>query len=262
MKWPLTLLRLWPTMRCTRACWYCANWAHGAHIERTELSADAWAAFIAGVEGVSHVILSGGEPVLHPGFTRIVQACAEKGLITGVYSNCSDEMAEAARSLQPRPSLYFDFSYHLPTADRSEDVVAYAERFNRVRAAGHTKLTAYTIIFHDNLARAYRDAAAFFRLTGYRMGFKPMDGYVGGTWHSDHAEREEVFGPEGNANCYRGDLVVDPTGTIYRCHHFMFTEDKRGVVGSIAGGAPSLEPYDCAAAHRCSTCDVGNRRLI
>lgn len=257
MKWPLETLRLFPTFRCTRGCSYCVVRAHGGLPKYAELKPQAYTDFFASVEGVKLCLISGGEPSLYPGLVSVVKAALARGWMVGIYTNCAPQMVEVACALEPSDKLFIDCSYHAEW----EDVTEYAARWLDIWTRGY-KLSAATIMYSKNLRTCYDALLSFYDLTGHRMVLKPLDGFVGDEWFSDHAHPECVRGEPRTANCYRRDLMVAPDGAVYRCHRFMYTKDERGVVGTVGiDKAPELTEIECAEVNNCNTCDAGRRRL-
>ncbi|KKL74800.1 hypothetical protein LCGC14_2061230, partial [marine sediment metagenome] len=112
MKWPLETLRLFPTFACTRACGYCVVNTHGKVPRYNMIGSEVYKEFLSTVEGVKLLVISGGEPALYPGLKVIVEEGLARGWNVGIYSNCSAQMVETAKEMEPNPHLFIDCSYH------------------------------------------------------------------------------------------------------------------------------------------------------
>ncbi|MDE2293680.1 MAG: radical SAM protein [Elusimicrobia bacterium] len=69
---------------CDQKCLFCSNPANGGVMSLEE--AFGWLARFK-AEGYDGVVLTGGEPALHPGLERVVARCAEEGLAVRLITN-------------------------------------------------------------------------------------------------------------------------------------------------------------------------------
>lgn len=257
MKWPMETLRLFPTFVCTRRCGYCVVDTHGKPPQYNLIKSKVYGEFLSTVEGVKLLVISGGEPALYPGLDVLIGEGLARAWNVGVYSNCSKQMVDFVKTIEPNDHFFIDCSYH---ADY-EDVHEYAARWMDIWTRGF-RITAATIIHPHNADKVYRDILSFYRLTGHRMLLKPLDGVCRGQWYSDHAEFMSVYGSEKVGRCFRRDLVVAPDGDIYHCHRYMYTHTDFGVIGSIGVDTPvELKELECWNINKCNTCDAGCRRI-
>lgn len=257
MKWPVSTLRVFPTFRCTRACDYCAVKMHGDVPKYKEVKPSEWISLFEQLDDIMLLLISGGEPSLYPGIVGVVNAGLQMGWAVGLYSNCAPQLVEVAHALKPDKNLFFDCSYHAGM----EDLKEYILRWRDIRGQGH-RISAATIAHPGNIQKCYDDILPFYRATGYRMVLKPLDGLLGDKWYSDHAERGSSFGEPKAGKCLRNDLLCAPDGDVYRCHHFLYKKDQRGVVWNINGlEAPIMTEYACTEVNTCNPCDTGRRRI-
>jgi MoaA/NifB/PqqE/SkfB family radical SAM enzyme len=75
-----------PTTRCNFTCGFCA----GRAMAQRDLDWDAFAGFLDAHPGLRHVELQGeGEPLLHPRFFDMVEACRARGIRVSLITNGS-----------------------------------------------------------------------------------------------------------------------------------------------------------------------------
>jgi SynChlorMet cassette radical SAM/SPASM protein ScmF len=108
---PLTTFYVYLTEGCNLACRHCwlapayqPNGGTGGHLDYDLL---ALAIDEALPLGLSHVKLTGGEPLLHPEFVRIVDLLKEKNLGITIETNGTLMTAELARYLREKSTLSF-----------------------------------------------------------------------------------------------------------------------------------------------------------
>lgn len=110
----LKVLVLEITERCNFNCRHCFN-AEGVKVPRAELALDEIRRILdeAFECGVNNVVLTGGEPMLHPGFTDIVRYVADKGMrLAEINTNGSlitAEILELLVRLGMKPMMKISF---------------------------------------------------------------------------------------------------------------------------------------------------------
>ena len=130
---PVTAL-LELTYRCNLLCSFCYNVLR----ERPELDTGQWLEVLDRLKaaGTFKVLLSGGEPLLHPGFWEIARGVRERGLVLEVYTNgvllARRELAERLVALAP---FRVEISLHGPDAATHERLTGVAGSFEKVLAA-------------------------------------------------------------------------------------------------------------------------------
>ncbi len=122
------------TYRCNLLCSFCYNVPRA----RPELTAGDWLRALdrLAAAGTFRVILSGGEPLMHPGFWDIARGVRERGLVLEVYTNgvplARPEAAERLAALAP---FKLEISLHGPDAATHERLTGVAGSFEKVLAA-------------------------------------------------------------------------------------------------------------------------------
>lgn len=110
----LSMLNLEITERCNYNCRHCFN-AEGIKVPRAELTIDEIKRILdqAFDCGVNNVVLTGGEPMLHPHFMDIIRYVSEKGMnLIEINTNGSlitREMLEEFQSLGVNPLMKISF---------------------------------------------------------------------------------------------------------------------------------------------------------
>ena len=102
------------THACTWHCRFCSN-PPGRH---PELDGDAWLAVLDDLRrlGALFVVLTGGEPLLHPDFAQIARGIGERHLAFRLLTNGSLVDEDAAALLGELRPLSVELSLHGATA--------------------------------------------------------------------------------------------------------------------------------------------------
>jgi len=74
---------------CDHGCDYCSS---NAHINGSHLSLDAISNFLKGIEGITRINISGGEPLAHPNFYVILKLCKLYTDNVKVYTNALEHI--------------------------------------------------------------------------------------------------------------------------------------------------------------------------
>lgn len=128
---PLVLM-LEPTFRCNLSCRGCGKIAHSAGVIDRQLSVEECTA-AAEECGAPVVSIPGGEPLTHPGISRIVAALTARRRF--VYL-CTNALLVEKRLPEFTPSPYLTFSIHLDgDRERHDELVGRAGTFDAAVAA-------------------------------------------------------------------------------------------------------------------------------
>ncbi len=239
---PLTAL-LELTYRCNLLCSFCYN----ARPDRRELDTGSWLEVLDRLRaaGTFKVVLSGGEPLLHPGFWEIAGRVRELGLVLEVYTNgvplARPDRAERLARLAP---FKVEISLHGPDAATHERLTGVAGSFDGVIAAlrnlarlgvNATVKTPITRLNQDRL----EEIAALVEEIGYAVTFDPNivptdDGDDGPLslapdrgalvrFFVERARKGAGLAPRPvdrfSAVCFAGrtTLAIDPWGNVFPC---------------------------------------------
>lgn len=230
------------TYRCNWRCVFCYN---PRHFDLAALTGDEWIAVLDDLRGLGTLalVLTGGEPLAHPEFTRITAAARERRFALRVFTNGSlvtEVMADELAALHPvavemslhgaRPET------HDAATQRRGSFVAMLEGLARLKSRGVPLLlkTPLTRANEDELDEMIDLAArlgvphqmdatmtprddgdpAPLRYTASPEGIERMYRKVAALGRLPHTSREE-----GGLNCGLGrlTLAVDPEGNVFPC---------------------------------------------
>ena len=239
---PLTAL-LELTYRCNLLCSFCYN----APRPGQELDTARWLEVLDRLRaaGTFKVVLSGGEPLLHPGFWEIAEGVRERGFVLEVYTNAVPlARPEAAERLAALSPFKVEISLHGPDAATHERLTGVAGSFEKVITAlenlsrlgvNVTVKTPITRLNQDRLGEISRLVEEL----GYAVTFDPNivptdDGDTGPLSLAPDREALVRFFLERaraggglaprpvekfSAVCFAGrtTLAIDPWGDVFPC---------------------------------------------
>jgi MoaA/NifB/PqqE/SkfB family radical SAM enzyme len=230
------------TYRCNWRCVFCYNPRHGDH---APLAFADWTAVMDDLRqlGTLALVLTGGEPLVHPEFLALARAARERGFAVRVFTNGSLVSEEMASALAELDLVGVEMSLHgacAATHDRATDRAgsfdAMVAGVKRLKARGvplllKTPLTNLNegelegmIALADGLGVAHQvDGNMTPRDDGdrgplaYRAsaeGLERMYRKVAALGRLPASDREA-----GGMNCGLGrlTLAVDPEGNVYPC---------------------------------------------
>lgn len=99
------------TERCNYRCVYCSHWRQDSYAD--EMSLAEWQSVLLSIKAfVPNLAMQfiGGEPMLVPWFTRLVQFCADEAIDWGVITNGSSLSAARVKALVAARPLNIDVS--------------------------------------------------------------------------------------------------------------------------------------------------------
>jgi len=121
LKYPFTILRIAPSMRCNFNCSYCTHFQYQKDTkEKTiweEVPPETWIKHLARLEPERElrVIIGTGEPTMYKGLHKIINAL---NCETYLYTNISDPTLKELGEIRPRDNLALYVSYHPSGIDR------------------------------------------------------------------------------------------------------------------------------------------------
>ncbi len=236
-------LRLYPTLQCNLRCEYCVNaQPPGARTDAPRIAAEAWAEAINAVG--RHVILTGGEPFLHPGLVTMVNAIDPR-LMVRIYSNFSMDLRRRLEAFTRE--VWFFASWH-PTAGADRDI--FLANMAHVQANPMLSAVAHAIET-PGAARVLEDDRAAFRERGVHLVVdRDQRGFVGSQ------------GPPREAYCRKRIILVGPDGMRYPCVSRLVRRQEpleNFLVDGVSGGASFIR---CQDFGHCAPCDaLGETRM-
>jgi hypothetical protein len=249
------------TLRCGLGCSYCIN-EDKDQLEtrmREEMSADEWVESINRLETKDlGVTLEGGEPTIHKGFYDIINGIKPEikiDLLTHLQINIDEFINRVDPEKFSRRDIpgyrSIRASYHVGRV-KPEKLINNAVR---LQDAGF-KIGIFTIGIPENsTANMEMNELA----TENRILFWPKD-YLGldgnGKLHGNYKYPEALSGVASDVECRTKELLISPTGDIYRCHRDLYAAD--GAIGSIRDDDFQIrdEFRFCDKYGLCNPCDI------
>ena len=210
--------RVYLTLRCQMACWYCSNGRDLAQYD--EIGGDAWLKRLEAFPA-NDVIFTGGEPTLHRDFESIVRGCVKAKRCPHVYTNLEraipDSMDDLASSMRWRLSCH------------SQDEASAMEWVRRAT---------------DARARGFRLAVTTVHCPDGVMGVLRGHSIIVDTGQ----QRPPYILPP--VRCIINRVFLAPDGTRYHCVGKLVKKDGAGVVPDADGNS-----VICHSPERCAPCD-------
>ena len=212
------------TLSCNISCSYCINHLVGLQKGRKLLTADEWQLGLSRLK-MTHQIpltLQGGEPTIHKDFYKIVNQIPEEftiDLLTNIQFSPSVFGKNISTKKMNRDAPYAPIrvSYHPETMDLKETldkVLALTSLGFKVGVFGVT---------HPSQLIEIEEAKNVFATHGIDFRCKDFLGLHEGTLHGNYKYPEAVFGKTTRSClCKTSELLIDPFGKIFRCHHDLY----------------------------------------
>ena len=209
--------RVYLTLRCNLKCWYCSNGFSVADYE--ELTANEWVGRIQSMPE-SDVVLTGGEPTLHPEFYGILNALAPFRAMW-VYSNFVKPLDVSRVPVQAR--IVWRASCHAQGVKQAEDWVA---NVSAARQLGQ-RMILTTVHCPPEVLDVLRS-------------------------HSVCVDTPQEIPPPllPPVRCTLDRILVAPDGNRYHCVGKLVRKEPTGIVPYADGNT-----VICQAPHLCATCD-------
>ena len=218
--------RIYLTLRCQLACHYCSNGTLLAEYE--ELTGPEWESRIRFLPGLE-VVLTGGEPSLHPDFYDIIRRVSASHFLN-IYSNFKYPLHLDQLPAQPK-GIHWRASCHAQTV---EEAAEWIENVTATRHAGH-RMTLTTVLCPDEVLEVLRP---------HRICVDPPQ-----------AAPSPLRPP---VRCTLPRLLVAPDGNRYHCVGKLVRKDACGIVGSSDGNT-----IICQTPDRCAKCDsIASQRIL
>lgn len=239
------------TLRCQLMCSYCIN-RHGDFIIPSEMTPDDWIKGLSRIETRADLPISiqGGEPTTYPGFYQVVNSLhfqhrKHLDLLTNGMFDLRDFCSQVPTNVFKRNAKYASirFSYHPKMSP-----VALALKVWELQNRGY-EVGIWGLDNNSNLNKPMKHLCECLNLDFREKEFLS---HKDGTYKYPEAiDRKE---PK-NVWCKTNELLVGPSGHIYRCHSDLYR--NAGWVGHILDEAvPNFIFRECSNYGFCSPCDV------
>lgn len=246
------------TLACNLRCSYCINRFETGHLESNRLSGEEW------VRGLNRIVsrddlplsLQGGEPSLHPDFYHILNNI-RPDLNIDLLTNLQFDVEKFMRNVDPgrikrnAPYASIRVSYH-PETMKLEPLV---EKVLRLQNAGYS--IGIWGVMHPKQEGDIAAAQEYARSKDIDFRTKEFlgeyDGKMYGTFKYEGA-CDKTF--EKKVLCRTTELIIGPTGGIYRCHSDLY--EHRRPISTILDPAFQIDDAfrPCGVFGHCNPCDV------
>jgi MoaA/NifB/PqqE/SkfB family radical SAM enzyme len=251
-------LAVFLTLACNLRCSYCINRFETGRLEKNRLSGEDW------VRGLNRIVsrddlplsLQGGEPSLHPDFYYILNNI-RRDLNIDLLTNLQFDIEKFIRNVDPdrikrkAPYASIRVSYH-PETMKLEPLV---QKVLRMQEAGYS--IGIWGVMHPKQEKEILAAQAYAKGRGIDFRTKEFlgeyEGKMYGTFKYEGA-CDRTF--EERVLCRTTELIIGPSGGIYRCHSDLY--EQRQPVGSIMDPGYQIDDTfrPCEVFGHCNPCDV------
>jgi sulfatase maturation enzyme AslB (radical SAM superfamily) len=246
------------TFDCNLRCSYCINHFEGNLKQRKGLTGKEWVAALNRIHSRKDlpVTLQGGEPTLHPDTVFIINNLKPE-LPIDILTNLQFDVHAFLRQVDPErlkrdaPYSSIRVSYH-PDQMKLEDTI---ERILVLQQAGFS-IGVWSVLhphYEAHIRQAQKECLSKgidFRLKDFLGEYK---GKLYGTYKYDGACGHKALR---QVTCRTSELLVDPAGQVYRCHHDVYQQCNP--IGSLSDAEFQVEDIfrPCCDYGCCNPCDV------
>ena len=251
------------SLSCNLSCDYCINLneegSTRGKVSRKHLKSEEWIEAINRLEigrDDLPVTLQGGEPTMYKGFYDVVNGVRDDiklDLLTNFMFDVDEFISKIDPKKFTRDAKYaaIRVSYH-PGQNDINDLV---KRHHKMRDAGFY-VGLYAVMTPWNEAHI-KEVQAKCISEGVDFRVKEYLGNDGDKWHGTYKYPEAISQRlEKYCDCKTSELIVGPTGDVYRCHSDLY--ESRTPIGHLADGAFDIEEIyrPCYVFGHCNPCDI------
>lgn len=250
-------VEVYTTFRCNFSCSYCINGFGGIKRNRKELTAREWIMALNNIDtnGLP-ITFGGGEPTQHREFYDIINGLKPRTKID-ILSNGTFNVKEFMLKI-PKTRFHargygykpIRFSYH-PKSTNPDSLI---ETCSALQSNGYP-CGIFGLNHPDNLqkniamAEKCRSARTFFFVRDF-LGWHENQLY--GNFKYPHG----LNGNLKNCECKTSELLIDPEGSVYRCHRDLYS--LLNPIGNILRMGFEIEDrfMPCSNFGACNPCDL------
>lgn len=252
------------TLACNLRCPYCINWHEQdkrlEKMKRDQMGVDDWikAADRLVLRADLPLTLQGGEPTLWKGFYRFVNEVKpdlKMDLLTNMSFDADEFIKRVPRARFTREAPYaaIRVSYH-PGQNTIDDLIRKAKT---LEAAGF-RVGIYGVM-HPSQEQHIIEVQKKCREIGIDFRTKEFLGEYQGRLYGTFKYADAVCGKDMRyCMCKTSEIIVDPTGSVYRCHADLYK--ARDPIAHILDADFNEEAVDryrvCYYFGDCNPCDV------
>ena len=226
--------------------------------QRHELNADVWINALNRLDIKENlaITIGGGEPTLHPGFYDILREVDHPiDLLTNLTFDVQEFISRVDHRKMFRSSTpgykSIRVSYHPKFMNRQELVL----KCEALQDAGFN-IGIFPINHPDNtecnmkLTEVARKAKIYCFIEDYL-------GVYNGNITGHFKYRDSIDGKKhGTVGCRTKELLVSPSGTIYKCHRDLYAEEHGYSNIAYPDFKPEYKFRECNNYGKCNPCDV------
>ncbi|MBU1201572.1 MAG: radical SAM protein [Nanoarchaeota archaeon] len=251
-------LAIFLTFACPRTCSYCLNEQGDGLKQRPIVEGEKWIRALNSLETKLTLTFNGGEPLSHPDFYNIVNGLDES-IKVDLLTTLPYNPAEFIENLSPErferdlPYAAIRVTYHSNAMDLEETI----EKVRRIKEAGFD--IEINLVGDPQNSMKIRLIKEKVMSTGLGCVIKPFLGYLDGTLYGQFRYGDScTMKSKKKVKCLTTQLLIDPTGDVYRCYGDLFRQNPEGVLGDIFDPEVdlSMRYTDCHNFGFCHPCDV------
>ena len=247
------------TLSCNLSCSYCINHLVGLKAGRKLLKAQDWARALSRLKFTGPKLplsLQGGEPTIHKDFYEIINLVPddfELDLLTNIQFD-PDTFAQqipVSKFNRQAPYAAIRVSYHPETMD-------FEETKNKVlRLMSHGFRVGLYTVAHPEALEEIERIKSICEIEGIDFRTKEFLGMHENQLYGHYRYEGASFASETkHCLCKTTELLIDPFGDVYRCHHDLY--NKILPVGNLLDADFEIKDIyrECHFFGRCNPCDV------
>ncbi len=249
---------LFITFGCNLGCSYCINHFEQKLTGRKMISGKRWVDFLERLQSRPDlpVTLQGGEPSLHPDFIYIINHC-NTALDIDILTNLQFNIDEFIQKVDPQrlkrnsPYASIRVSYHPQNMDLDNTIEKVLKMLRADFSIGiwsvqHPECESAI----KEAKRRCADAGIDFRTKEFLGEYQ---GKIYGTYKYPDACHKKF---KKKVLCKASEVLIDPAGRIFRCHHDLY----KGInsIGDISDPAGEIKDIyrECSYFGFCNPCDI------
>jgi len=246
------------TRQCNYRCAYC-YYPHDPPPVRDALDADALLSFLERTGRQWLVGMTGGEPLLYPGFVSLCSRLTENHRIS-IDTNLSlpGVVRDFAKTIDPARVEEFYVSLHIEERERVKGVQTFVQNAQLLMQSGFTVIVNY--VLHPELVERFPADRDFYGSHGISLRPRPFKGIHQGRRYpeaySPQARQMLALHPgAGTKMVYnfhgipceggRSFIRMEPDGTVFRC------SGEKTVLGNVHTGVQLHEQAEPCRVKRC-----------